>query len=240
MQVISTLLPSPEIFAGVGTRVVRFPLIMMMTPCTYGLAVHKNNPIGHFALFPSAFGIRYLGAGSCAFVPHHSFPTPPPTHGDPEPHFLVSLWSPGLARKLREPVPCHAAVEAGPHLVTSLHTVRENNWPPLPFWCPVKPCFYQDFSVEIPADYQRICKMLYYLWMRESLACLLELTLKWGVTPEPFLGSGCSFPQTPAFLMLGGGGGYLRPTCLALHSLPCVGTSLGRPAHTTDHAERDL
>lgn len=47
--------------------------------------------------------------------------------------------------------------------------MRENNWPPLPFFCPIKPCFYQNFAVEIPADYQRICKMLYYLWMRESL-----------------------------------------------------------------------
>ncbi|XP_023608897.1 secretory carrier-associated membrane protein 2 isoform X6 [Myotis lucifugus] len=52
--------------------------------------------------------------------------------------------------------------------VANLH-VRENNWPPLPLWCPVKPCFYQDFSTEIPADYQRICKMLYYLWMWDSL-----------------------------------------------------------------------
>ncbi|XP_025327930.1 secretory carrier-associated membrane protein 2 isoform X3 [Canis lupus dingo] len=58
--------------------------------------------------------------------------------------------------------------------VASLH-VRENNWPPLPFWCPVKPCFYQDFSVEIPADYQRICKMLYYLWMLHSVTLFLNL-----------------------------------------------------------------
>ncbi|XP_022367924.1 secretory carrier-associated membrane protein 2 isoform X1 [Lutra lutra] len=58
--------------------------------------------------------------------------------------------------------------------VANLH-VRENNWPPLPFWCPVKPCFYQDFSVEIPADYQRICKMLYYLWMLHSVTLFLNL-----------------------------------------------------------------
>lgn len=46
-------------------------------------------------------------------------------------------------------------------------TARQNNWPPLPRKCPIKPCFYQDFSADIPADYQRICKMLYYLWMCE-------------------------------------------------------------------------
>ncbi|PNJ43294.1 SCAMP2 isoform 10, partial [Pongo abelii] len=53
--------------------------------------------------------------------------------------------------------------------------VRQNNWPPLPSWCPVKPCFYQDFSTEIPADYQRICKMLYYLWMLHSVTLFLNL-----------------------------------------------------------------
>ncbi|XP_072807153.1 secretory carrier-associated membrane protein 2 isoform X2 [Vicugna pacos] len=58
--------------------------------------------------------------------------------------------------------------------VANLH-VRENNWPPLPTWCPVKPCFYQDFSAEIPADYQRICKMLYYLWMLHSVTLFLNL-----------------------------------------------------------------
>ncbi|KFP91341.1 Secretory carrier-associated membrane protein 2, partial [Apaloderma vittatum] len=52
---------------------------------------------------------------------------------------------------------------------------RQNNWPPLPKRCPIKPCFYQDFSADIPADYQRICKMLYYLWMLHSITLLLNL-----------------------------------------------------------------
>ncbi|XP_072484429.1 secretory carrier-associated membrane protein 2 [Notamacropus eugenii] len=56
----------------------------------------------------------------------------------------------------------------------NLH-VRPNNWPPLPSVCPIKPCFYQDFSAEIPADYQRTCKMLYYLWMLHSVTLLLNL-----------------------------------------------------------------
>ncbi|XP_068927257.1 secretory carrier-associated membrane protein 2 [Petaurus breviceps papuanus] len=56
----------------------------------------------------------------------------------------------------------------------NLH-VRPNNWPPLPTFCPIKPCFYQDFSAEIPADYQRTCKMMYYLWMLHSVTLFLNL-----------------------------------------------------------------
>ncbi|XP_056428665.1 secretory carrier-associated membrane protein 2 [Hyla sarda] len=53
--------------------------------------------------------------------------------------------------------------------------LRQNNWPPLPAKCPIKPCFYQDFSADIPADYQRTCKMLYYLWMFHAVTLLLNL-----------------------------------------------------------------
>uniref|UniRef100_A0A3P8RW66 Secretory carrier-associated membrane protein n=1 Tax=Amphiprion percula TaxID=161767 RepID=A0A3P8RW66_AMPPE len=62
-------------------------------------------------------------------------------------------------------------------------TTKENNWPPLPKFSPVKPCFYQDFEEEIPEDYRRICKRMYYLWMFHSatlflnvLACLAYFT----------------------------------------------------------------
>ncbi|XP_042347183.1 secretory carrier membrane protein 2, like [Plectropomus leopardus] len=60
---------------------------------------------------------------------------------------------------------------------------KENNWPPLPKFSPVKPCFYQDFEEEIPEEYRRICKRMYYLWMFHSatlflnvLACLAYFT----------------------------------------------------------------
>ena len=39
------------------------------------------------------------------------------------------------------------------------------NWPPLPKWIPIKPCFYQDVEVEIPHAFQHIVKQMYYLWM---------------------------------------------------------------------------
>ncbi|XP_053573332.1 secretory carrier-associated membrane protein 2 [Bombina bombina] len=53
--------------------------------------------------------------------------------------------------------------------------LRQNNWPPLPPKCPIKPCFYQDFSTDIPADYQRTCKMVYYLWMLHAVTLLLNV-----------------------------------------------------------------
>ncbi|XP_070771505.1 secretory carrier membrane protein 2, like isoform X3 [Enoplosus armatus] len=62
-------------------------------------------------------------------------------------------------------------------------TAKDNNWPPLPKFFPVKPCFYQDFEEDIPEEYRRICKRMYYLWMFHSatlflnvLACLAYFT----------------------------------------------------------------
>jgi hypothetical protein len=46
---------------------------------------------------------------------------------------------------------------------------RQNNWPPVPSCCPVGPCFYQDFSVDIPLEFQRTVKFVYYLWACEYL-----------------------------------------------------------------------
>ncbi|XP_018608266.1 secretory carrier membrane protein 2, like [Scleropages formosus] len=54
-------------------------------------------------------------------------------------------------------------------------TDKENNWPPLPRCFPIKPCFYQDFAVEIPPEFQRVCKMMYYLWMFHCVTLILNM-----------------------------------------------------------------
>ncbi|XP_075875117.1 secretory carrier membrane protein 2, like [Nelusetta ayraudi] len=53
--------------------------------------------------------------------------------------------------------------------------VKDNNWPPLPKFSPIKPCFYQDFEEDIPEEYRRICKRMYYLWMFHSATLFLNV-----------------------------------------------------------------
>lgn len=49
----------------------------------------------------------------------------------------------------------------------------EKNFPPTPSWFPkpCRPCFYQDINREIPQEFQKWVRLLFYLWM-----CKLLLT----------------------------------------------------------------
>nr|XP_002127112.1 secretory carrier-associated membrane protein 1-like [Ciona intestinalis] len=60
-------------------------------------------------------------------------------------------------------------------MASSNYNPRSNNWPPIPKWFPVGPCFYQDFSVDIPHEFQTTIKMLYYLWMFYCLVMFFNM-----------------------------------------------------------------
>lgn len=47
---------------------------------------------------------------------------------------------------------------------------KENNFPPLPKFIPLKPCFYQNFSDEIPIEHQLLVKRIFRLWLCERRA----------------------------------------------------------------------
>ncbi|XP_062357674.1 secretory carrier-associated membrane protein 5 [Cinclus cinclus] len=52
---------------------------------------------------------------------------------------------------------------------------KVNNFPPLPKFIPLKPCFYQDFDAEIPPQHRTMAKRLYYLWMLNSITLAVNL-----------------------------------------------------------------
>ncbi|XP_017296126.1 secretory carrier-associated membrane protein 1 [Kryptolebias marmoratus] len=52
---------------------------------------------------------------------------------------------------------------------------RKNNWPPLPENFPVGPCFYHDITVDIPVEFQKTVKIMYYLWMLHSGTLLVNM-----------------------------------------------------------------
>ncbi|KAK6729317.1 hypothetical protein RB195_006395 [Necator americanus] len=47
---------------------------------------------------------------------------------------------------------------------------RPHNWPPLPAFIPIEPCFYQDIEVEIPVQFQKTVTVVYYVFLIYVLA----------------------------------------------------------------------
>ena len=69
------------------------------------------------------------------------------------------------------------------NLIIYFFSVRENNFPPLPSWFPIKPCFYQDITLEIPSEFQKMVKMVYYTWIGELN---IRITLNTSSIMNPF------------------------------------------------------
>ncbi|CAO2641409.1 Secretory carrier-associated membrane protein 4 [Lemmus lemmus] len=90
-----------------------------------------------------------------------------------------------------------AAYEGG---LTSKGRERGNNFPPLPRFVPLKPCFYQDISEEIPVEHQVLVKRIYRLWMFycATLGVNLVACLAWGIVD----GTGANFGLALLWLLL--------------------------------------
>ncbi|KAM4888241.1 secretory carrier-associated membrane protein 4 isoform 2-T3 [Thomomys bottae] len=71
---------------------------------------------------------------------------------------------------------------------------KENNFPPLPKFIPLKPCFYQDFADEIPIEHQVLVKRIYRLWLFycTTLGINLIACLVWWIAGDSEANSGNS------------------------------------------------
>ncbi|CAB3363441.1 Hypothetical predicted protein [Cloeon dipterum] len=74
-----------------------------------------------------------------------------------------------LERKAEELARREEALKNAPY------NVRQNNWPPLPQSCCFQPCFYQDINVDIPLEFQKVVRMLYYIWLYHGGVLLLNV-----------------------------------------------------------------
>ncbi|XP_051893838.1 secretory carrier-associated membrane protein 4 [Pristis pectinata] len=54
-------------------------------------------------------------------------------------------------------------------------TERANNFPPLPKFIHLKPCFYQNFEEEIPPEHCHLVKRIYHLWIFYSMTLAVNL-----------------------------------------------------------------
>lgn len=50
-----------------------------------------------------------------------------------------------------------------------------HNWPPVPSFVPVEPCFYQDIDVEIPVQFQETVRLVYYVYLVYVLALVANV-----------------------------------------------------------------
>ncbi|NXF12399.1 SCAM4 protein, partial [Smithornis capensis] len=84
---------------------------------------------------------------------------------------------------------------------------KVNNFPPLPKFIPLKPCFYQNFADEIPIDYQFLVKRIYHVWIFYciTLAVNIIACLAWWIGG----GYGVNFGLAILWLVLFSPCGYI-------------------------------
>jgi len=73
-----------------------------------------------------------------------------------------------LERKARELERREAELQNAPY------NARKNNWPPIPESIPIQPCLYRDKNVDIPVEFQKIVRNLYYIWVFNALVLFVN------------------------------------------------------------------
>ncbi|XP_035612982.1 secretory carrier-associated membrane protein 4-like isoform X1 [Oncorhynchus keta] len=79
-------------------------------------------------------------------------------------------------------------------------TERVNNFPPLPQFLRIKPCFYQNVEEEIPAPHRQLVSRVYNLWMLYSVTLCVNVVscIAWWAGG----GSGANFGLSLLWLLL--------------------------------------
>ncbi|XP_042106446.1 secretory carrier-associated membrane protein 4 isoform X1 [Ovis aries] len=115
--------------------------------------------------------------------------------------FLRVGWSGGPADQVAGLLQTQVAAALHSHPVFTVEmSGKENNFPPLPKFIPLKPCFYQNFSDEIPIEHQVLVKRIYRLWLFycATLGINLIACLAWWIAG----GSGANFGLALLWLLL--------------------------------------
>ncbi|XP_076305049.1 secretory carrier-associated membrane protein 1-like [Tachypleus tridentatus] len=114
---------------------------------------------------------------------------PPPAYS---PTTTQSINTQELQRRQEELERKAAELQAKEEALRSApYNARANNWPPLPKKFCVGPCFYQDISVDIPLEFQKLVKSVYYVWIFYS--CLLFLNMLGALALLVVYGEGTTF-----------------------------------------------
>ncbi|KAL3998153.1 SCAMP family protein [Acanthocheilonema viteae] len=80
-----------------------------------------------------------------------------------------------LERKAQELRRREQELERQQRAGVSTGNTRPHNWPPLPSFIPLQPCFYQDIEVEIPVQFQRTVTLVYYVFLTYLLALAINV-----------------------------------------------------------------
>ncbi|XP_066577120.1 secretory carrier-associated membrane protein 3 isoform X2 [Amia ocellicauda] len=141
-----------------------------------------SNPFTHPPPYQPAPSPTVQPAPAPAQPPHKkSSPTEPRNYGsyNKQPGEVTGMARADLQKQQEELERRAAELERRERELDSAglgrSATRQNNWPPLPSFCPVQPCFYQDIDVEISGTFQRTVKAVYYYWIVYSAVLLLNV-----------------------------------------------------------------